>query len=273
MQSLKRPEMIISVATATSLIGTIVYFYRRENSLQDDINALRDDLSVTLKKFNEINRNEEVFGQQYNQMVNAVQKCVAIANNATRNVASFQALLDNLQETLDEIKSNQDAIISSLQDNNIHVDLSGEAFAAVQQTQPQKKRVSIKVPTPAPKRTQPAQVQVQTRAAPKQAKKVPPTPVSVPVQAPVPVDVEDPNDDLVETPPPPQPKSKPAPKAKQPVPVQPDPLDIDGDDEVFDIEDAADLEDPQNDGDDLDLAAHVQAVRSQKKRQTAVSSA
>jgi len=74
MESLKRPEMIISVATNTVLVGTIIYFYRQENLLQEELSVLKDNLATTIKKVQDMQKDTQVNGQHILDIANAIRQ-------------------------------------------------------------------------------------------------------------------------------------------------------------------------------------------------------
>jgi hypothetical protein len=50
METLRKPETIISVTSAVALIGSIVYFYRQMKSLREDLEDLNEKFKATINK-------------------------------------------------------------------------------------------------------------------------------------------------------------------------------------------------------------------------------
>jgi cell division protein FtsL len=127
MESLKRPEMIVSVTTAAGLIGTIIYFYKRENSLQEEINELSGHLASTAKRVADMQNN----GGHIQQLVNALNQLNARLKKQQQEITSLKEQVQDLtrltEEQNSEILTNREmiqVINKSLKDIGVAIDLS-----------------------------------------------------------------------------------------------------------------------------------------------------
>lgn len=54
MEKLKDPAVILGVVNSTAIVGSTVYFYRKQTAIQDELGKMADSLSATIKKVNEL---------------------------------------------------------------------------------------------------------------------------------------------------------------------------------------------------------------------------
>lgn len=98
MESLKRPEMIVSVATATGLIGAIIYFYKRENALQEEINKLSDHIATTTRKVGEM----QIYGEHIHQLADAINALSATLKKHDQSLNELRESLKTFTKTYDD---------------------------------------------------------------------------------------------------------------------------------------------------------------------------
>ncbi len=120
-QSLKRPEMIISISTAIGLIGSFIYLYRRENSFHEELNTVKDNLAVTIKNLQTVQRDTQVHSQHLAHITAMTKR---LKDTLDKHMDDVSERLEEFRETLDELKSTQEVLISTLRENDIDVDLS-----------------------------------------------------------------------------------------------------------------------------------------------------
>ena len=92
METLKKPETIFTLANTAALLGASVYFYRRINGLEQELDKYSEHLTSTIKKVKEI----QIIKQHVKQLAQAIREL----NNTTgaqknelaylRNLSSFQ---------------------------------------------------------------------------------------------------------------------------------------------------------------------------------------
>ena len=92
MESLKKPETIISLINTTALLGVSVYFYRRINGLEQEIDKHTEHLTSTIKKVKEM----QVTKQHIQQLAGAIRELNNVIGaqrnelNVLRNLTNFQ---------------------------------------------------------------------------------------------------------------------------------------------------------------------------------------
>lgn len=99
MDSLRSPATYISVATATALVGTSVYFNKRITTLTNELEKLTENLKLITKKVGE----SQIHGQQIQQIAQTV-----------RQMADVMKKFDQNQQHLTDYLNYQDAAILSL---------------------------------------------------------------------------------------------------------------------------------------------------------------
>ena len=105
METLKKPETIITLINTAALLGASVYFYRRINGLEQDIDKQSEHLTSTIKKEKEM----QVTRQHVKQLANAIRELNNIMGaqrneiNGLQNIIGFQK--DQIKELQGETKT------------------------------------------------------------------------------------------------------------------------------------------------------------------------
>ena len=97
MDRFKKPEMLLTLVTMTFLIVTTVYFYRRNSSLDEELNKLVDLLAATTKKV----RETDLYGTQIKQLEAGTQELNSRIRNQATAIQECQFYLENLAENIE----------------------------------------------------------------------------------------------------------------------------------------------------------------------------
>jgi hypothetical protein len=100
MDSLKRPETVISLVNTAALLGASIYFYRKINNLELELNKHSEHLVTTVRKVREMT----VYKKHISALGNAIKELNGALGNSYRDV-----------ETLKELVKYQSAQILELQ--------------------------------------------------------------------------------------------------------------------------------------------------------------
>jgi hypothetical protein len=92
METLKKPETIITLTNTAALLGASVYFYRRINGLEQDLDKYSEHLTTTIKKVREI----QVIKQHVGQLAQAIRELNNTAG-AQRNELTYLRNLSGFQ--------------------------------------------------------------------------------------------------------------------------------------------------------------------------------
>lgn len=123
MESLKRPEMIISVATATGLVGSTIYFYKRANALQAELDKLTEHLGSTVRKVAELPKVTDTQANHINQLNDGLQKLNNLVVQHHSLLADFKASLDEQGDEMEELRFIIDNMVKAFQEKmNVTID-------------------------------------------------------------------------------------------------------------------------------------------------------
>ena len=100
MNSLKKPETVITLINTAALLGASIYFYKKTNNLELELNKHSEHLTLTVKKVKEIAN---------------TKKHIAVLADAIKKVNYSLGSQDNEVETLKEIVKYQNSQIIELQ--------------------------------------------------------------------------------------------------------------------------------------------------------------
>ena len=100
METLKKPETIITLINTAALLGASVYFYRRINGLEQEIDKYSEHLTSTIKKVKEM----QITKQHVKQLAAAIRE-LNNAMGAQRNELSYLRNLSSFQrEQIQELQ-------------------------------------------------------------------------------------------------------------------------------------------------------------------------
>jgi uncharacterized phage infection (PIP) family protein YhgE len=129
MESFKRPEMIVSVVTATGLIGSIIYFYKQESALRERLKELSEHLTTTINKVRDIQKDVQTNASHIIEIVKAVQEVQGVVNKQGEIMKEFERLIKLLQDSneakdqeMEDLRATLDTVIGTLQDQGITFD-------------------------------------------------------------------------------------------------------------------------------------------------------
>jgi len=128
MDSLKRPEMIVSVATATGLVGSVIYFYKRENAMQEELNKLSENLVSAINKIKTIQISTQTHDNHILQIVEGLKQLNSLIGEHNKSIEDLGNTIKDLQnnfnthlDAIEDIRATLDEVIGSLEENNIQV--------------------------------------------------------------------------------------------------------------------------------------------------------
>ena len=105
MQTLKKPEMILSIANSTVLVGAVVYFYKQINAMQSKITDLEEKLSSSIKRmgeFQEATRDYPVFKQGIRQLDDILAKNTEASKELKEDQLELKDLIELIGETMNQ---------------------------------------------------------------------------------------------------------------------------------------------------------------------------
>jgi seryl-tRNA synthetase len=118
MESLRRPEMIISVAAMTGLLGSIIYFYKKSNALQAELEKLAEHLAGTARKVGEL----QTQGRDLAQLVEAIKQLNAFVTQHDVGLRELKESLEPLNEEIEDFHFVIDQMIEAFKDQGIDIE-------------------------------------------------------------------------------------------------------------------------------------------------------
>ncbi len=122
MESLKKPEMILSIANTFGLISLAIYAYKRSILLNDEIAELKVHVGNLTRKIGELS----VLAVKTNDLSDIAKQ--ADSSNKTRDthIKSHTDTLKNVSYDIDDLANSLNAIIKALKENGINVKVDRE---------------------------------------------------------------------------------------------------------------------------------------------------
>ena len=104
METIKKPETIISLLNTTALLGVSVYFYRKINALELEVDKNNEHLASTIKKVKEIH----VAKDHITQLAGAIKQLntiITTQRNELQNIRNYSAYQrDQIRELQEQTK-------------------------------------------------------------------------------------------------------------------------------------------------------------------------
>lgn len=111
METMKKPETVISLATAAGLVGSSVYFYKKIQTIEEDLEKFSETLSTVTGKVNEHQSQANQISQVGNYLREMAEKLEAI----NREVV-------NLKKKTEASERRLEVVISTLEDQEVEFD-------------------------------------------------------------------------------------------------------------------------------------------------------
>ena len=108
----------MSIATASGLVGSTIYFYKRSNALQTELDKISDHLSATIKKVADM----QIHGAHIEDLAKSVRELNMVAKRHNDVIKELQDITNNHTEELEEVHYTLDAIMKALKDQGIEVE-------------------------------------------------------------------------------------------------------------------------------------------------------
>ncbi len=119
MESLKKPEMILTVTNTVGLIGSITYFYKKTNGLQEKLDDIESKLLATLKKFTELPDHKA----HIDELTTHINKLNGFTVH-TRNVIG--ELKGEIDYNMELVRDDMNAIVDAIREFGVTVKLPSE---------------------------------------------------------------------------------------------------------------------------------------------------
>jgi hypothetical protein len=130
MESFKRPEMIVSVVTATGLVGSIIYFYKQESALREKLKEVSEHMINTITRVREIQKDAQTNSQNIIQLAKNIQELNSVMVKHAELLQEFERHIKALEEfqesqtaEVEDLRETLDLVVSTLQDNGVTIDL------------------------------------------------------------------------------------------------------------------------------------------------------
>lgn len=124
MENIKKPETVIGLINTAALLGVCVYFYRKTNNLELELNKHSENLTTTVKKVKETfiykkhiaTISDEIRKQSFNmgQLSQDINRLKEVAKIQAAQIAEMQTLFAELKAKNPELKEVKEA---KLKDN------------------------------------------------------------------------------------------------------------------------------------------------------------
>jgi len=112
MESLKKPETIITLVNTAALLGAVVYFYRRISHIEEKLDTHGEHLTSTIKKVKEI----QLTKKHIEQIVAAIKSSNGKINFHSSEIQRFQQS-NSIQN--DQIKELQELVSELITEKEI----------------------------------------------------------------------------------------------------------------------------------------------------------
>ena len=101
MNSLKKPETIITLVNTAALLGISIYFYRKTNNLESELNKHSEHLTSTIKKVKEIANTKKYIAQ----IANAIKELNNYSAVANRDIESLKEIIKFQNSQIQELQT------------------------------------------------------------------------------------------------------------------------------------------------------------------------
>jgi len=101
METLKKPETVITLINTSALLGASVYFYRRINGLEQELDLIKDHVTSTVKKVKEL----QVTKQHVRQLAAAIRELNTIMGTQKNELANIKGISEFQKEQIVELQN------------------------------------------------------------------------------------------------------------------------------------------------------------------------
>jgi len=101
MESIKKPETIISLINTTAILGVAVYFYRRVNGLEQEIDKHTQHLATTINKVKEM----QVVKQHIQQLAGAIREMNNVTGSQKNELIHLRSLVAFQNDQIKELQA------------------------------------------------------------------------------------------------------------------------------------------------------------------------
>jgi hypothetical protein len=116
MDSIKKPEMLLSLSNTVAIIGSVIYFYKQISSLNAEVEKLTEMLKTSVKKLTALQEKTLTPEQVKEALVPFGQKVEQVHQTSSLVSETCMADLEYLEEALE-------SLIDSLKEQGVEVSL------------------------------------------------------------------------------------------------------------------------------------------------------
>ena len=118
MESFKNPATIASIAAITGLFGAVIYFYKRANGLQSEIDKLTEHIASIARKVGELKDTNA----RMDALTNALAQLSNQANHMTNQVREIKEAIEPINDEIEDIHFILDGIVDAFAEQDITID-------------------------------------------------------------------------------------------------------------------------------------------------------
>ena len=100
MDTLKKPEMLLGLTNTAALLGASLYFYRRLNNIETDLEKQSEDLLSTINKVKEM----QIHKQHIKQLAGAIRELNNVMGSQRNEISSLNNILNFQKRQIHEIQ-------------------------------------------------------------------------------------------------------------------------------------------------------------------------
>ena len=116
MESMRKPELAISLTTAASLIGASVYFYKKIQVVEDEQHKLDEHLSTSVTKLNSIMDTSKIHTSHIKELATSIKQLHAHIQKQNNILDEYRNLIDYHHDAIE-------IIVNTFRDNGYDIRL------------------------------------------------------------------------------------------------------------------------------------------------------
>jgi len=117
MDSLKKPEMILSIVDLIGLVSLAVYGYKKSISFTEELDKLKEHINALLKRTGDIT----VHGTKLNELHEEIKRINQTIESKGNRLTALSKSVDASNQDIDDIMFMLSQIVKQLKDNGIEV--------------------------------------------------------------------------------------------------------------------------------------------------------
>jgi len=161
MDSLKKPETIIGLVNTAALLGASIYFYRKINNLELELNKHSEHLTSTVNKVKDIANTKKYLAQ----LANAIKELNNMIGEDRKTIDTLKQIVLLQANQITELQNTVEQLRDEFEESNLEIKLNKENPYIRNLYPPQPPRQQYQQPQYQPQAPTPPQ---QYRPAPQQ---------------------------------------------------------------------------------------------------------